>query len=90
LEYLKKTEEQEDRECYARLATNSYVYVQAYRDCIDRIASAEHELWKIAMHPNTENNIKVTALREIHSTNKTCVLLLRDFLLLLDSLSYMI
>lgn len=78
VEYLKKSEELEDKQWYYRLGMNHHVYISVYRKCIDEIELLKKECWKIAMSPDTERSIKVQYLREIHSLTKTLVLLLRD------------
>ena len=41
LEYLKKAEEQENREWYYHMAKDHFAYVGAYRKCIDETRAAE-------------------------------------------------
>ena len=41
LEYLKKAEEQENREWYYHMARDHFAYVGAYRKCIDEIEHAK-------------------------------------------------
>ncbi|TVP40083.1 hypothetical protein [Candidatus Nitrosocosmicus arcticus] len=78
IEYLKKSEEMEDKQWYYRLAVNHHAYISVYRKCIDEIELIKKECWNIVMSPDTEGSVKVQCLREIHSLAKTLVLLLRD------------
>jgi hypothetical protein len=78
LEYLKKAEEQENREWYMRLANDHFAYIGVYRDAIDQLQMATHELWKIVMDDKPAPSDKTAAIKEIHNIEKTKVLLLRD------------
>jgi hypothetical protein len=78
LEYLKKTEELENREWYMRLAKDHFAYIGIYRDAIDQLHQLTHELWKIVMNEKSEASVKTAAIKEIHNIDKTKVLLLRD------------
>ena len=78
LEYLKKAEEQENREWYVHMAKDHFAYVGAYRKCIDEIEQLKKEMWKIIMDTKAEMSCRVQATKELHSLSKTSVLLLRD------------
>ena len=78
LEFLKKIEEQENREWYFRLANDHFAYVGVYRDAIDSLHQLTHELWKIVMNDKSAQSDKTAAIKEIHNIEKTKVLLLRD------------
>ena len=78
LEYLKKAEEQENREWYYHMARDHFAYVGAYRKCIDEIEQLKKEMWKIIMDTKAEVYSRVQASRELHNYSKTSVLLLRD------------
>jgi hypothetical protein len=78
LEILKKTEEQENREWYMRLANDHFAYIGVYRDAIDSLQQLTHELWKIVMCNKSSQSDKTAAIKEIHNIEKTKVLLLRD------------
>jgi len=78
LEYLKKTEEQENKEWYLRLAIDHFAYIGIHREAIDEIQQLKNELWKIAIHPKSENSEKIAAIKELHNLVKTKALLLRD------------
>lgn len=79
LEYLKKAEEQENREWYTRLAKDHFAYISVYRNAIDQLHQLTHELWKIVMDNKVEPSDKTYAMKEIHNIEKTKVLLLREF-----------
>ena len=78
LEYLKKAEEQENREWYCHMARDHFAYVGAYRKCIDEIEQLKKEMWNIIMDTKAEMSCRVQATKELHSLSKTSVLLLRD------------
>ena len=78
LELLKKSEEQENREWYARLAKDHFAYIGVYRDAIDQLQQLTHELWNIVMDDKSAQSDKTAAMKEIHNIEKTKVLLLRD------------
>ena len=78
LEYLKKAEEQENREWYVHMAKDHFAYVGAYRKCIDEIEQLKKEMWKIIMDTKAEMSWRIQATKELHSLSKTSVLLLRD------------
>src|SRR6476620_9170173 len=78
LEYLKKAEEQENREWYFRLANDHFAYIGIYRDAIEQLLLITHELWKIVMNDKSSQSDKTAAIKEIHNIEKTKVLLLRD------------
>ena len=50
LEYLKKSEEQEDKEWYLRLAKDHFSYIGIHREALDEIQQLKNELWKIIMN----------------------------------------
>ncbi len=76
--YLKKAEEQENKEWYYRLAKDHFAYIGAYRECIDEIHQLKKENWRIVMDPKVDYLIRIKAAKELHSLSKTSVLLLRD------------
>jgi hypothetical protein len=78
LEYLKKAEEQENREWYYHMAKDHFAYVGAYRKCIDKIDLLEKEMWNIMMDSNTPKETKIMASKELHSLSKTYTLLIKD------------
>ena len=78
LEYLKKAEEQENREWYIHMAKDHFAYVGAYRKCIDEIEQLKKEMWNIMIDPNTPKETRILASKELHSLSKTSVLLIRD------------
>ena len=78
LEYLKKAEEQENREWYYHMARDHFAYVGAYRKCIDEIEQLKKEMWNIIMDSKAEMYSRIQATKELHSLSKTSVLLLRD------------
>ena len=78
LEYLKKAEEQENREWYYHMAKDHFAYVGAYRKCIDKINLLEKEMWNIIMDTKAELYSRIQATKELHALSKTYVLLLRN------------
>lgn len=78
LEYLKKAEEQENREWYYHMARDHFAYVGAYRKCIDEIEQLKKELWKIIMDTKVEMYNRIQATKELHSLSKTYTLLIKD------------
>jgi hypothetical protein len=78
LEYLKKAEEQENKEWYYHMAKDHFAYVGAYRECIDEIKQLKKEMWNIVMDSKTEHYTRIQALKELHSLSKTCTLLIKD------------
>jgi hypothetical protein len=78
MEYLKKAEDQENREWYYHMARDHFAYVGAYRKCIDELDILKKEMWNIIMDSKAEMYSRVQATKELHSLSKTSVLLLRD------------
>ncbi len=78
LEYLKESEEREDREWFLKLARDKMAYISVYRKCIDELELVKKQCWNMIMNPNMDNSVKIQCLREIHSLTKTMALLLRD------------
>jgi hypothetical protein len=78
LEYLKKSEEQEDKKWYLRLAKDHFSYIGIHRDALDEIQQLKNELWKIIMNSKSENSVKIASIKELHNLVKTKVLILRD------------
>ncbi len=78
LEYLKKAEEQENREWYYHMARDHFAYVRAYRKCIDEIEHLKKEMWNIIMDSKVDMNNRIQATKELHSLSKTYTLLIKD------------
>jgi hypothetical protein len=78
LEYLKRSEEQENREWYYHMARDHFAYVGAYRKCIDELEQLKKELWNIIMDSKIDMNNRIQATKELHSLSKTCTLLIKD------------
>src|SRR5690348_4979715 len=78
LEYLKKTEEQENKEWFYHMAKDHFAYVGAYRKCIDEISQYKKEVWDIVLDLKTDHNTRIQALKELHSLSKTYTLLIKD------------
>ena len=78
LEYLKKAEEQENKEWYLRLAKDHFSYIGIHREALDEIQQLKNELWKIIMNSKSEYPVKIAAVKELHNLVKTKVLILRD------------
>jgi hypothetical protein len=88
LEYLKKAEEQENKEWYLRLAKDHFAYIGIHRDALDEIQQLKNELWKIILQSKSENSIKIAAVKELHNLVKTKVLLLRDLPFIMNLSKY--
>jgi len=78
LEYLKKSEAQESRDWYLRLAKDQFAYVYAYRESMDKIGQLERELWGIFGDSKTTPMGKIKTIRELHKLVITSTLMLRD------------
>ncbi len=78
MEYLKKAEEQENRQWYYHMAKDHFAYIGAHRKCIDEIEQLKKEMWKIILDSKAEMHVRVQASKELHSLAKTTALLLRD------------
>ena len=78
IEYLKKSEEKEDKRWYFFLAKDHFAYVGAYRKAVDEIEQYKKELWSIMTEPNATNFEKVQITKELHNLTKTYTLLVRD------------
>lgn len=78
IEYLNKSEEEENKKWYFNLAKDHFAYVGVYRKAIDELEQCKKELWSMMAEPETTNSEKVQMLRELHNLSKTCTLLLRD------------
>ena len=78
MEYLKKSEELENRMWYSRLAKDSFLYIGTYKRAVDEIEQLKTEAWAIFMDSETSQSEKIHAIRELHSLTKTYVLLLKD------------
>ena len=78
LEYLKRTEEEEDRKWYKNLAEDHFAYVSIYRKSIDEIDQLMKELWMIYEDSGTTQMSKIKAIRELHKLTITSIMLLRD------------
>jgi hypothetical protein len=78
IEYLKKSEEEDDKKWYFNLARDHLTYVGVYRKTIDEIEQYKQVLWSIVEDPDATNMEKIHATRELHNLTKTHILLLRD------------
>lgn len=78
IEYLKKSEEIENKRWYFFLAKDHFAYVGAYRKAVDEIEQYKKELWSIMTEPNVTNFEKVQITKELHNLTKTYTLLVRD------------
>ena len=67
LEELKKTEEQENREWYFRLAKDHFAYINIFRKAIDEVEEYKKQLWLMVMDLKVDHSVKVQAMRELHS-----------------------
>ena len=78
IEYLKKSEANEDKRWYFFLAKDHFAYVGGYRKAVDEIEQYKKELWSIMTEPNATNIEKLQITRELHNLTKTYTLLVRD------------
>ncbi|MDQ3084646.1 MAG: hypothetical protein M3Q77_07525 [Thermoproteota archaeon] len=78
IEYLKKSEEAENKEWYFNLAKDHFAYVGVHRKAIDELEQCKKELWSLMMDPNATNMEKIQIIKELHNLTKTSTLLLRD------------
>jgi len=78
IEYLKKSEEEENKKWYYNLAKDHFAYVGVHRKAIDELEQCKKELWSMMTNPDTSNLEKVQTLKELHNLTKTTTLLLRD------------
>jgi DNA-binding Xre family transcriptional regulator len=78
LEYLKKSEEEEDRKWYFNLAKDHFAYIGVYRRTIDELEQCKKELWSMMMTNDTTHTEKIQIIKELHNLTKTHILLLRD------------
>jgi hypothetical protein len=78
IEYLKKSEEEDDRKWYLNLAKDHFAYVSVHRKAIDELDQCKKELWSMFMNANSTNMEKIQIIKELHNLTKTHVLLLRD------------
>lgn len=78
IEYLKKSEEEENKKWYYNLARDQFAYVGVYRKTIDEIEQYKREMWSIMTDLEATNTEKIQAARELHSLTKTHTLLIRD------------
>jgi len=88
IEYLKKTEEQENKEWYLRLAKDHFAYIGVYRKCIDEVELYKEGLWSLVLSPEESGTLKVAAYRELHNMSKTSVLLLKDLSFVMNLSKY--
>ncbi len=78
IEYLKKSEEEENKRWYYNLAKDHFAYVGVHRKAIDELEQCKKELWSMMMDPNITNMEKIQTIKELHNLTKTYTLLLRD------------
>ncbi len=78
IEFLKKSEEIENKKWYYYMAKDHFAYVGAYRKAVDEIEQYKRELWSMMTDPDTTNMEKVQIAKELHNLTKTFTLLLRD------------
>ncbi len=78
LEFLKKSEEQENREWYYRLAKDQDNFIINHKKAMDKIEQCGRELWSIVEDPNTKEKTKIKVIHELHEITITYVNLHRD------------
>jgi hypothetical protein len=78
LEILKKTEEQENREWYLRLAKDHWEFIDVFHKAIDEIEEYKKQNWLIVIDPKVEQSVRIQALKELHSLSKTYTLIVKD------------
>lgn len=75
---IKERQWEDDRFWFYELARDPVAYLGLYRDAIDKLTQLEKELWVIVMSSKIETVPRIMAMKEIHSIQKTMVLMLRD------------
>ena len=70
MEYLKKSEELENKMWYSRLAKDSFLYVGTYKKAVDEIAQLKTETWAIFMDSETSQSEKIHTIREYTHSQK--------------------
>lgn len=75
---IKERQWDDDRFWFYELARDPVAYLGLYRDAIDKLTQLEKEMWVIVMNSKIETVPRIMAVREIHSIQKTMVLMLRD------------
>ena len=88
IEYVKKSEEEENKKWYSKLAKDHFAYVGVYRKAIDELEYCKKELWSMMTDPEATDSEKVQMLRELHNLTKTSTLLLRDLPFISDLTKY--
>jgi hypothetical protein len=78
IEFLKKSEEEENKKWYFNLARDQFAYVGVYRKTIDEIEEYKKEMWSVITDPEATNTEKIQATKELHNLTKTHTLLIRD------------
>lgn len=78
IEFLKKSEVEEDKRWYSNLASDHFAYVGVYRKTIDELEQYKREMWSVMTDPEATNIEKIQATRELHNLTRTHTLLLRD------------
>ena len=78
IEYLKKSEEEENKRWYTNLAKDHFAYVGVHRRIIDELEQYKKEMWSIMKDPDATNMEKIQVMRELHGLTKTHALILRD------------
>lgn len=78
IEFLKNSEEKENKRWFFHLAKDHFAYVSAYRKAIDETSLYKQELWKLYIDKKTTQSERIQISKELHSLTKTYTLLLRD------------
>jgi len=78
IEYLKKSEAEDDKRWYFNLARDQFAYVGVYRKTIDEIEQYKKEFWSMMIDPKTTKMEKIQIIKELHNLTKTQTLLIRD------------
>jgi hypothetical protein len=78
LEILKKSEDQENREWYMKLAKDHFAYINIFHKAIDEIEECKKQNWLIVMDSKVEQSVRIQALKELHSLSKTYTLMVKD------------
>jgi hypothetical protein len=78
LDFLKKTEEEENREWYYRLVKDQHGFILHHKKSMDKIEQYEKELWCMAEDLHIKEKSKIKIFQQLHELTKTSVLLHRD------------
>ena len=89
VDFLIKSEEQENREWYYRLAKDHIEYIHLHKRAMDELDLTKKKgLWLKIINPDCKPSTKILAIGELHALIKTYILLIRDLPLVTNLLRY--